>query len=293
MNPRPVAPATPFVGREPELATLSERLAAASAGHGSMVVLAGEPGIGKTRLAEEVAAQARAHGARALWGRCWEGEGAPAFWPWVQVIRAYLRGHEPEALRAELGPGGADIATLVPELRALLPEAPAPPALDPAQARFRLFDSITAFLAQAATAQPLVLILDDLHWADIPSLLLLEFLARDVADAHVLVVGSYRDVEVARGHPLMRTLANLARSPHVARLTLAGLTAPEVARAIAEVSGTPPPERLVTALVGETEGNPLFVTEMVRLLEADGRLAGKAERGAWSAERRRVPQTGW
>src|SRR5262249_4957556 len=152
----------------------------AIAGRGGMVLLVGEPGIGKTRLAEELTDLARERGARALWGRCYEGEGAPALWPWVEILRAWLRRCEPDVARAALGPGAADIAQVVPEVRRLLPDLPEPPTLEPAQARFRFFDAVAAFFAQAGVAQPLVLILDDLHWADTSSLLLLEFLARDL-----------------------------------------------------------------------------------------------------------------
>ena len=118
---------TPFVGREQELELLRDKVNQARAGQGSVVLLSGEPGIGKTRLAEELASYAAEQAARVLWGRCWEGEGAPAFWPWVQVIRAYVRDLEPEALRAEMGPGAADIAPLVPAVAERLPGLPPPP----------------------------------------------------------------------------------------------------------------------------------------------------------------------
>src|SRR5215208_5758462 len=120
---------TPFVGRDAELSVLSEALDAAAAGRGRMALVAGEPGIGKTRLAEELAAVARRRGVRVLWGRCYEGEGAPAFWPWVEVLRAALRVSDAGSLRAALGPGAASIAPLVPEVLDLLPDLPDPPLL--------------------------------------------------------------------------------------------------------------------------------------------------------------------
>ena len=159
---------TPFVGREAELAALAGDLDGATGGQGGMVLLAGEPGIGKTRLAEELAAQATARGVLVLWGRCWEGEGAPAFWPWVQVVRAYVETADPAGLRQEMGAGAPDIAQLVPSVRDRLPGLPIPPPVEPEAARFRMFDSLTGFLRAASVRRPLLLVLDDLHWADAP-----------------------------------------------------------------------------------------------------------------------------
>jgi predicted ATPase len=160
----------PFVGREAELAALAVDLAAAAGGRGGVVLLAGEPGIGKTRLAEELAAQATTQGALVLWGRCWEGEGAPAFWPWVQIVRAYVEAADPAVLRQDMGAGAADIAQVVPAVHDRLSDVPTPPPVEPDAARFRLFDSLAEFLRAAATRRPLLLVLDDLHWADAPSL---------------------------------------------------------------------------------------------------------------------------
>ena len=177
------------------------------------MLLAGEPGIGKTRLAEELAAVAAARGVLVLWGRCWEGEGAPAFWPWVQVVRGYVQvqAGDPAALRHDLGAGAADIAQLAPAVRERLPDLPAPPPVEPEAARFRLFDSLAGFLRAATARRPLLLILDDLHWADAPSLALLRFVSRELEQAGPLVVGSYRHTEVDQGHPLLAAVADLTR----------------------------------------------------------------------------------
>ena len=160
-----------FVGRERELAGLQASLRDACTGRGQLVLVAGEPGIGKTRLATEFATYAQRSNARVLTGRCCEGEGTPPFWPWVQMLRGYIADAAPDALGLQMGTGAADIAQVVPELREWLPDLPPPWVGEPAHARFRFFDSLTTFLKTAALGQVLVLILDDLHWADTPSLL--------------------------------------------------------------------------------------------------------------------------
>jgi tetratricopeptide (TPR) repeat protein len=252
------------------MAALHTALEDARAGHGQLVLIAGEPGIGKTYLLKEFAHLARQRQAHVLWGRCWEGDGAPAFWPWVQIVRAYVQDCPPELLLAEMAAGAADIAQVVAEVRERVPDLPVAPRVDPESARFRFFDSVTTFLQHASRRQPLVLLLDDLHWADISSLRLLHFLARALRDARLLVVGSYRDVDVSRGHPLASILGELARETHYFPLT--GLTVAEVAHCIAQASGAIPAASLVAALHEQTAGNPFFVREIVRLLAAEGSL---------------------
>jgi eukaryotic-like serine/threonine-protein kinase len=264
---------TPFVGREAELAVLTADLDAALGGRGGVVLLAGEPGIGKTRLAEELAAAAAARGALALWGRCWEGEGAPAFWPWVQLVRAYVETGDPAALRQDMGAGAADIAQVVPAVRVCLPDLPTPPPIEPEAARFRLFDSLAGFLRAAAARRPLLLILDDLHWADAPSLAMLRFVGRELEHAGPLILGIYRHTEVDRTHPLLGTLADLTRGQHHRRLLLGGLDQRDVASFVALVAGVEPSAELAAAVHQQTDGNPFFVTEVVRLLASQGRLA--------------------
>jgi len=200
-----------FVGRQREMAELKAALEDTLSGRGQLVMLAGEPGIGKTRTARELASYTETLDVRVLWGWCYEQEGAPPYWPWVQVLRSFVQQLDPDQLRVQMGAGAADIAEAVPVVREKLPGLEPPPALEPEQARFRLFDSITAFLKNAALAQPLVIVLDDLHWADRSSLLLLAFIARELGDSRLLLVGTYRDVEVSRRHPLSQTFGNLMR----------------------------------------------------------------------------------
>ena len=218
-------PSRAFVGREAELAELAAGLADAFAGRGRLFLLVGEPGIGKSRLAEELMMRARARGARILVGRCWEAGGAPAYWPWVQSLRAYVREAEPETLRRQLGSGAADVAQLLPELHDVFSDLGEPPPREAESARFRLFEAVTALLASVSAQRPLVLVLDDLHAADEPSLLLLQFLARELAGARLLVIGAYRDVDPTPRDPLTSTLAGLAREPVTRTIRLPGLEA--------------------------------------------------------------------
>jgi hypothetical protein len=270
-----------FVGREREMDVLRDACDAAFSGRGGIVLVAGEPGIGKTRLAEEAATYAAIRGAQVLCGRCDEWEGTPAYWPWVQALRDYVHARDPERLRAELGSGAADIARVVSEVRAKLPDVAEGPAIEGESARFRLFDAVAAFLRQAATAQPLVIVLDDLHWADASTLLLLRFTVRELRSARVLLIGAYRDVEVGRHHPLAQTLAELIREPRTQRLVLRGLSDADVGRYLAQATGATAPAELIAAIARETAGNPFFITELVRLLASERRL-DRADAGSWS-----------
>src|SRR5829696_5042611 len=228
-EPAVEAPRSAFVGRERELAELLGGLDDAFAGRGRLFLLVGEPGIGKSRLAEELIVQARVRGALVLVGRCWEAGGAPAYWPWVQSLRSYVRNCEPETLREQLGDGGVDLAQIVPELRELFPDLPEPARLEPEAARFRLFDVTADFLRSASTSRPLLLVLDDPHAADASSLLLLRFLARQLGSSRVMLLGAYRDVDPIPGMPLAEMLAEVSREPVTRRLELDGLSEREVA----------------------------------------------------------------
>ena len=277
-----------FVGREREMDDLRAGLDDSLSGHGRLVLLVGEPGIGKTRMTEELATWAKMRGAQVLVGRCYEGEGAPAYWPWVQVIRSYIHDRDADSIVSVMGTqGAAEIAQIASEIRERIPGLEEPAELDPEQARFRLFDSIATFLRNGAKAQPLVVVLDDLHWADKPSLLLLQFLAREMRSSRLLILGTYRDVELRRAHPLAQALAELNREQVSSRVALRGLTEPDVARYIEMTSGMEPPHELVAAVHRETEGNPFFVAECVRLLVSEGRLE-KPAGGSWSIS---VPQS--
>ncbi len=263
------APTDAFVGRQRELEVLQAAFEQACAGHGRIVMLAGEPGIGKTRTAQELAGRAAQRGAAVLWGRCHEESGAPPYWPWVQVIRAALRDADRDLL-ARLGAGASDIADIAPEIRERLPGLEPPASLgDPSEARFRMFESIRQLLAGLSRRRTLLIVLDDVHWADAPSLRLLEFLAPELGASQILLVGTYRATELSRQHPLSNALGGLARAPHFAQVNLAGLSAEEVTAFIA-AAGPAAPAALAKALHAQTEGNPLFLREIVRFLEQRG-----------------------
>ena len=208
------------------------------------------------------------------------GGGRAPFWPWVQVVRGYVQvqAGDPASLRHDLGAGAADIAQLVPAVHDCIPDLPAPPPLEPEAARFRLFDSLAGFLRAAAARRPLLLVLDDLHWADVPSLALLRFMSRELEGTGPLVVGSYRQGEVGQGHPLLAAVADLARGQH-RWLLLGGLGQRDVASFVAVVAGAEPSVELAAEVYRQTDGNPFFVTEVVRLLASQGRL-DPAARGA-------------
>jgi tetratricopeptide (TPR) repeat protein len=261
-----------LVGRDSELGELLAGLDDAAGGTGGLFLLAGDPGMGKSRLAGEVAARARDRGLKVAWGRCWEAGGAPAYWPWMQALRALLRGLDSEQLRAHLGAGAPFVAQMVPEVAEMLPDVRQPPPMEAEGARFRLFDAVATFLRNAGAGRPLMLVLDDLHAADAPSILLLRFAARELGDARVLVLGAYRDIELDRGHPLAVALAELSREPATRHVPLSGLDEAGVDRLIQEITGVVPREGVVAAVHRCTEGNPLFVGEVARLLAAEGRL---------------------
>ncbi len=267
-----------FVGRDAELGEARGLLEDALAGQGRLLLLSGDPGIGKTRTAEQLATYARVRGARVLWGRCYETKGQPPYWPWSEAIRGYVLEADPVGLRWQLGPRAADIARIVPELAERL-EIEVPDSTETEQARFRLFDSVTAVLADASKARPTVIVLDDLHWADEPSLRLLSFVARRLADSGLLLVGTYRDVELGRHHHLAETLRDLAGVDAARRVSLRGLAPRAIADYIELTAGVErPPADLAMAIADQTGGNPFFIAEVVRLMAAEGRLAEAAAR---------------
>src|SRR5438094_150451 len=262
-----------FVGRQRELAELRAGLEDAVGGRGRFFLVVGEAGIGKTRLAEELAREAAERGGVALWGRCWEGEGAPPYWPWVQVIRALLQGVPAEELRPAVGAGAPYLVPLVPELGERFRDLPALSTSPRSEhARFYLFDAVATLLRSAAQRTPLVLVLDDLQWADAPSLLLLQFLAHELRDVRILLLGTYREVEVRQAPAVAEILGALGRDGHHVQLrgldpeALLETLGPALAREIVvREPGGVGRYRFAHALIRETLYEELGPAERIRL----------------------------
>lgn len=261
-----------FVGRTRELERLRTAFDNAFAGHGNLVMLVGEPGIGKTRTARELETYARMRGAQVLWGRSHEQSGAPAFWPWVQVGGQWGQANDLDSLAPFVASGGNELARLFPALRTVPGFIEPQPMADGAAAQFRLFDAFAGFVRLAAENKPLVVTLDDLHWSDKPTLLLLQHLARELSRTRCLVVCTYRDTDLTRTHPLSEALAELNRDPGFERIVLRGLERLEVKNYIATAAHLQPSPVLVERVYEETEGNPFFLTEVVNLLAQEGTL---------------------
>lgn len=249
-----------LIGRERELAELLETLDLVAERRGGLVVVAGEAGIGKTRVVRELTEIAAGEGANCVWSYCGDIDGAPPFWPWVQIVRGTLSTPAGATALAALGPARDDLGTLVPEARATGATRPATCALGPGDARLPMFEAVRRYLAGIAAPAPLLVLLDDVHVADEPSLHLLRFLARRLPELAVMIVATARD-----GSPADRRnglLADVIR--HGTCLPLAGLSADEVGRLMLRVSGREPSAAAVADLHSRTGGNPFFVQELAR-----------------------------
>jgi class 3 adenylate cyclase len=277
-----------FVGRDGELDRLGQLWKEAAAGERRVAFLAGEPGVGKTRLAAELATRVHDEGATVLAGRCDEDLGVP-YQPFVEALR-HFADHAPD-LEQRLGRYGGELARLVPELGDRVPGLSAPIRSDPEMERYRLFDAIAAWLTATSREEPLLLVLDDLQWAAKPTLLLLRHIVR-VGDGRILVLGTYRDTELTHDHPLVEVVADLRRQGGVDRLSLAGLDDVGVAAFVEQAAGAALDEAglaLARAVHEETEGNPFFVREVLRHLAETGAI--EREEGSWTT-RRPIDQLG-
>ncbi len=240
-----------------------------------IALLSGEPGVGKTRLAAELARAAHDDGAIVLYGRCDEELGVP-YQPFVEALRPFVAASTPEELAEHAAPYGGDLARLVPQLAERVPDLPEPLHADAETERARQFDAVTSFLASIAATAPVVLVLDDLHWAAKPTLLLLRHLARTDDSMPLLVVGTYRDTDLGRAHPLADMLADFRREVPTERISLQGLDGDEVAEFLAAAAGQAldaDGEILARRVHAETEGNPFFLSQVLNHL-AESRRGG-------------------
>ena len=243
-------------------------------------MLVGEPGIGKTRTSEEFADAAVALGARVLQGRCFEGDWSPPYGAFADAIETYARETEPDELRADLGYGAPPVARLVPALRERLPEVEEPAPLQPDEERFRLLDAVSQFLIATSKRAPVVLMLDDLHWADHGTIAMMRHVARFAPQHRMLILGNYRDVELDRQHPLSDALAALRREVEYERIVLKGLAPDEVGTLLATIAEQEVNPALIQAISDETDGNPFFIREVLIHLVRGGQALSRGRRVA-------------
>ena len=273
---------TSYVGRGKEHAELDACVGRAIGGQGGIVLIGGEPGVGKTRLVEQVQATAHRRNCLTPTGRAYETEGSPPFIPFVEAIEQCICAMPAETLKAVLGDAAPEVARLVPDLRRQFPDIPTPLELPPEQQRRYLFKNIAEFVQRASRLRCMVILLDDLHWADEATLELLQHLAPLLQTWPVLVLGTYRDVELDVGRPFAQTLESLKRKRLATRLNLRRLEFDGVHAMLVALGGPDPPLTLVTAVFDETEGNPFFVEEVFQHLDEEGALLSAD--GKWRTE---------
>jgi class 3 adenylate cyclase/tetratricopeptide (TPR) repeat protein len=271
---------TPYVGREAERAHLRRLVDDTLGGHGRLALVAGEPGVGKSRLVAEIGDVAQARGMRQLTGHCVEMSGAPPYLPYVEIIEQVINSPQSSLeLWKALGDVAAEIARIAPALRRAFPNIPPPVELPAELARRYVWNNFGSFIGRAAQGQPLLLVLEDLHWADESTVLLTEYLAPLLPEMPVLVLGTHRDIEVDLQHPLARLIGQLGRRRLVERVNLRRLSFDGVGAMLRSLAEQPVPEQLVHVIDRETEGNPFFVEEVYLhlvesgvLLDAHGRV---------------------
>jgi serine/threonine protein kinase/tetratricopeptide (TPR) repeat protein len=259
-----------FVGRENEIKQLQSAFDGAISGQGSLIMVVGEPGIGKTALCEQLSTYVTLRGGKTLWGHCYEeGSLSLPYLAFVEAMRSYVMDRDIDDLKKELGSGATDVARIVSEIREKLHVEPRE-GENPEEDRYRLMQAVTAFLTNAAAVKPMLVILEDLHDADKGTLEMLEYVSRNLQNTRLMIVGTYRDVEVDRNHPLSAALAELRRVSTFSRILLRGLNVDEVRRMLAGITHEEIPMGLADVVHRQTEGNPLFVQEVIRYLAEEG-----------------------
>ena len=285
-GPLAVRPAMGVVGRENEVASMKDATKRVAAGEGREVCLvSGEAGLGKTTLIAEAARSAFEDGACVLFGHCEEDLATP-YQLFAEALGHYVAHAPEEQLIAHAETHGSELARLVPALKSRLPGLPPPKAIDPDTERFLLFAAVAGLLASASAYQPVVVVLDDLQWADTGSLLLLRHLTANNQGMRVFVLGTYRDTELSGPHPLIHALAALHRQNGVSRIRLTGLQDTEVLALLEAMAGHVLDDagaNLAHAVCRETDGNPFFVSEVLRHLSETGAIYQDST-GRWTAK---------
>ncbi len=266
------AKAEVFVGREEQLRSLSGRVASTVDGNGGLVLIGGEPGVGKTSLVRQVIGDAERRGALAVFGRCYESAGSVAYSPFVEMLEQALSVMPADIVREDMADDAPEIARMVPELRRRFPDIPEALDLPPEQQRRYFFNAVSSFIVRGSKRFPLVLMMDDVHWADESTLLLIEHIAALVPHHRILGIGTYRDVELEVSRPLAASLERMIRTQTVERIHLSRFGSDDVATMIEALSGRTPPSAIVDAVFSETEGNPFFVGEVYRHFVEDGKV---------------------
>ena len=274
-----------FVGREAELDMLKQSLEEVLAGSGKFILLGGEPGIGKSRLAEELARHARSRGFRVWRGRCYETENAPPYVPFVEILRDYMEERPEDVLLDELAEEAPVIAKLVPELRRRIPIDDDDAPLPPQQERYRLLEAVRRWLENLAHRRPVLLLIEDLQWAGPASCLLLRHLAPSLTAAPIVILATCREEDIPSLDYVSETLAEFDRLNLRRHISLGGLPATALKEILSGLGSGEPPVELTEAIHEQTEGNPFFVTELVNHLHAEGKLFGAG--GEW---RQTLPQ---
>jgi class 3 adenylate cyclase/tetratricopeptide (TPR) repeat protein len=275
-------PPTGYVGRVAERARLDELWSQAREGSLQVALICGEAGVGKTRLSTHLALEAHGQGATVLYGRCDEDLGVP-YQPWVQALRHFVAQAPQAVLRAHVERHGGDLVRMVPDLGERVSDLPSPRQSDPETERYLLYAATAGLLETAGEQEPVVLILDDLHWADAPTLSLLRHVVSAGSAMRALVVGTYRDSDLSREHPLTALLADLHREQGVERLKLTGLDSEEVLVLMEAAAGHELDEdghALAQAITRESAGNPFFAGELLRHLAESG-VTVQQEGGRW------------
>jgi DNA-binding SARP family transcriptional activator len=262
-----------YFGRAREMSRLLACFDDAAAGRGGVVLVAGEPGIGKSHALQQLADGARASSAIVLAGRCVEGGWVPPFRPFAEAIAGYAELVSPRRLRADLGVAGSALTRIVPRLSELLPDLTAPPTLQPDEERFRLLDAAAQFFAAVSAREAVLLVLDDLQWADAGTAMMMRHVARSCGHRRLLMAGAYRTTEVVAQDPLADVLGAVQAETECTVIRLRALGPEAIGQLVAAQAGVPVSASLITAIAAHTGGNPFFAKEMIRHLLEEGALA--------------------